>query len=184
LSLFAVTVAMLLGGASCSTSAGIKAIRVAVIAKIFMQEVKRIIFPENAVVVAKFHHIRQNIISDRMARGALMVAAAYIILFMFGSLITTFYGYSMINSMFETASALGNTGLSVGISTYQSPPVIKMTYIFLMWAGRLEIIALFVLMGIIYIGIRRLTYISAEVYRSSEKVADNVLKHEKGLRSK
>lgn len=170
LSLFAVTVAMLLGGSVGSTSAGIKALRVGIIIRVFFAEVKRIILPENAVIVQKYHHLRELTITEQMARGTFMVAAAYLILFIIGSLITMFYGFSMIDSMFETASTLGNTGLSVGIATYNASPVIKTTYILLMWAGRLEIIALFVLLGAIYIVFQRLKYISAEVYHTGEKV--------------
>jgi trk system potassium uptake protein TrkH len=176
LSLFATTVAMLLGGCACSTSAGIKAIRVGVIIRVFINEVKKIILPENAVVVSKYHHIHPVVITDRMARGALLVALAFVILFVLGSLITMFYGYSMIDSMFETASALGNTGLSVGITTYNMSPIIKLTQIFLMWAGRLEIIAVFVLLGIVYLGIRRVMYFSSGVYRIGEKTAERMIK--------
>lgn len=184
LSLFAVTVAMLLGGAACSTSAGIKSIRVGIILKMFIHEIKRIILPDNAVIVEKYHHLHPVVITDRAARSAFLIALSYIILFVLGSLVTMFYGYSMINSMFETASALGNTGLSVGIATYQAPPVIKMTYIILMWAGRLEIIAIFVLFGVIYLAFKRAAYLSSEVYRSSERVAEEVIQARKRLESR
>jgi len=136
---------------------------------------KKMILPENAVIVQKYHHIHPAVISDRTARGALMVAAAYVILFILGSLITMFYGYSMINSMFETSSALGNTGLSVNIATYQAPPMIKITYILLMWAGRLEILAVFVLLGVVYLALKRATHISTEVYRTGEKAAEKII---------
>jgi trk system potassium uptake protein TrkH len=176
LSLFAVIVSMILGASACSTGGGIKALRVGIIIKMFIGEIKKIILPENTVIVQKYHHIRPAVISDQIAKGALFVAAGYVILFTLGSLITMFYGYSMIDSMFETASAVGNTGLSVGVSSPNLDPTVKITYIILMWAGRLEITAVFVLLGFTYIAIRRLSYISGEVYHTGEKAAENIIK--------
>jgi trk system potassium uptake protein TrkH len=51
--------------------------------------------------------------------------------------------------MYETGSAVGNVGLSSGITSPVMPAPLKVTYIFLMWAGRLEIIAVLVLMGFV-----------------------------------
>lgn len=180
LTLFAVTTSMLLGACACSTGGGIKAIRVGVIIRMFIREVKKVVLPENAVIVEKYHHIHSAVIDDRTARGALLVALGYIILFTLGSLITMFYGYSMIDSMFETASAVGNTGLSVGITGYQMPSLVKVTYILLMWAGRLEIISVFVLIGIVYVGIQRARYIPTNVYQTGEKAARRIVKTKKG----
>jgi len=176
ISLFAVTVAMLLGAAAGSTSAGIKSIRIGVIIQMFIQEVKKVVLPENAVIVQKYHHLHQIVVTDRMARSALLIAAAFVILFMAGSLVTTIYGYSMNAAMFETASALGNAGLSVGITSYTMPPLLKVTHILLMWAGRLEIIAVFVLLGLVYIIFKRLTHVSTGLYKTREHQAENLIK--------
>jgi trk system potassium uptake protein TrkH len=179
LSLFAVTVSMLLGACACSTGGGIKALRVGIIVKMFIREVKKMILPENAVIIEKYHHIHKSVINDRTARGAMLVAMGYILLFAGGSLVTMFYGYSMIDSMFETASALGNTGLSIGITSYQMPWLLKVNYIFLMWVGRLEIISVFVLLGIVYVGVKQLSYASAGAYHSSEMVASKIMHSKK-----
>jgi len=186
ITLFAVTVSMILGACSSSTAGGIKALRVGLIIKMFIYEIKRVVLPESAVIVEKYHHIHPATLSNRTARGALLIAIGYIILFTLGSLITMFYGYSMIEAMFETASAVANTGLSVGIANYQAPPVIKITYLFLMWMGRLEIIAVFVLVGVSYLALKRAMRLSIEMYRAGEKVKDKVVdvgrKLEKPLR--
>jgi trk system potassium uptake protein TrkH len=55
----------------------------------------------------------------------------------------------MENSLFETASALGTVGLSVGLFTYQSPPLVLWMGSTLMFIGRLEI--LIVLISIVNI---------------------------------
>jgi trk system potassium uptake protein TrkH len=69
-----------------------------------------------------------------------------------------FYGYNAVDSMFETASAVGNAGLSSGITSPGMPTVLKLTYIFLMWTGRLEIMSVFVLLGLVYSAMRRVKY--------------------------
>lgn len=155
---FAVTIAMLLGACACSTGGGVKALRVGITSKLFSREVKKIIYPETAVVVEKYHHLTNTPLRDDYARGALLVIVGYIILFAFGTMITMFFGYNAVDSMFESASAVGNTGLSSGITSYTMPVVIKVTYIFLMWAGRLEILSVFVLLGVVYSAMRRVHY--------------------------
>jgi trk system potassium uptake protein TrkH len=70
-------------------------------------------------------------------------------------MITAAHGYSLEDSMFETSSALGNVGLSSGITAPSMAPTLKVTYMFLMWAGKLEIMAVFVLIGFVILGLRR-----------------------------
>jgi trk system potassium uptake protein TrkH len=50
-------------------------------------------------------------------------------------------------SLFESTSAAANVGLSCGITSPSMPAVLKLTYIFQMWAGRLEFMAIFTLIG-------------------------------------
>ncbi|MDP2911222.1 MAG: potassium transporter TrkG, partial [Candidatus Omnitrophota bacterium] len=52
-----------------------------------------------------------------------------------------------LNSLFESTSAAANVGLSCGITDTSMPAVLKLTYIFQMWAGRLEFMSIFVLIG-------------------------------------
>jgi len=59
LSLVALIMAMALGGAVCSTTGAIKMLRVGIIYKALKQDIRRIILPERAIVVEKFHHIKQ-----------------------------------------------------------------------------------------------------------------------------
>jgi len=47
--------------------------------------------------------------------------------------------------MFESASALGNVGLSSGITSPSMPDGLKILYIVMMWAGRLEFISILAL---------------------------------------
>jgi trk system potassium uptake protein TrkH len=58
LALVSVICAMALGGAVCSTTGAIKMLRIGIIFKAFKEDLKRIILPERAVVIEKFHHIK------------------------------------------------------------------------------------------------------------------------------
>jgi trk system potassium uptake protein TrkH len=53
-------------------------------------------------------------------------------------------------ALFESVSAGANVGLSVGITDPSMPTVLKLTYLFQMWAGRLEFVAIFSLIGFMY----------------------------------
>lgn len=147
--------AMVIGGCANSTSGGIKLLRVGVLFKSFVRDVKQALLPRTAVVRGTFHHIEDTPLTDTLVKGAALITVSYLILFAFGTLITVAHGYPLSDSMFETSSALGNVGLSSGITSPAMPPMLKVTYMFLMWAGKLEIMAIFVLIGFVILGLRR-----------------------------
>jgi trk system potassium uptake protein TrkH len=57
------------------------------------------------------------------------------------------FGYPFLNSLFESTSAAGNVGFSCGITDSGMPSALKITYIIQMWAGRLEFMSVFTLIG-------------------------------------
>lgn len=147
LALAGVILAMALGGAVCSTTGAIKMLRIGIIFKAFKEDLKRIIMPERAIVIEKFHHIREVFLEDRQARSALIITLAYIILYGLGALVGMFYGYPFLESLFESTSAAANVGLSCGITNIAMPAALKITYIIQMWAGRLEFMSVFTIIG-------------------------------------
>lgn len=149
------SITMLLGGSANSTCGGVKMLRVGVLFKALVNEVKRALLPRTAVVSGSFHHIEDTPLSDTIVRGAAVIALGYLILFSFGTMVTVLHGYELEEAMFETSSALGNVGLSSGITSPSMPSMLKVTYMFLMWAGKLEVIAVFVLIGFIILALRR-----------------------------
>ncbi len=146
--------AMALGGAACSTTGAIKMLRLGIVAEAFKQDVKRIILPERAVIAQKLHHLKDIFLEDKQARAALLITLAYIALYGIGSLIGMLYGYSFLESLFESTSAAANVGLSCGITSPAMPTGLKLTYIVQMWAGRLEFMSVFTLIGFIGAAIR------------------------------
>jgi trk system potassium uptake protein TrkH len=147
LALVALILAMALGGCACSTAGGVKMLRLGIAFKALLEDIKRIILPEKAMVVQKFHHIKEVFLEDKMARSALMITLAYLVLYGFGAAVGMFYGYPFLDSLFESTSAAANVGLSCGITEVNMPAFLKITYIFQMWAGRLEFMSVFTLMG-------------------------------------
>ena len=154
LALTGVILAMALGGAVCSTTGAIKMLRIGIILKAFKEDLKRIIMPEKAIVIEKFHHIKEVFLEDRLVRSALIITLAYIILYGLGALIGMFYGNPFLESLFESTSAAANVGLSCGITNTAMPAALKITYIIQMWAGRLEFMSVFTILGFLYASIK------------------------------
>ncbi|MFH1281719.1 MAG: TrkH family potassium uptake protein [Candidatus Omnitrophota bacterium] len=154
LAMVGIILAMALGGAVCSTTGAIKMLRIGIIFKAFKEDLKRIIMPERAIVIEKFHHIREVFLEDKLVRGALMITLAYIILYGLGALVGMFYGYSFLDALFESTSAAANVGLSCGITNAAMPAVLKITYILQMWSGRLEFMSVFTILGFLYASLK------------------------------
>jgi trk system potassium uptake protein TrkH len=147
LAMVGVIMAMALGGAVCSTTGAIKMLRIGIIFKAFKEDLKRIIMPDKAIIIEKFHHIKEVFLEDRQVRSALLITLAYIILYGLGALVGMFYGNSFLGSLFESTSAAANVGLSCGITNIAMPAPLKVTYIIQMWAGRLEFMSVFTILG-------------------------------------
>jgi len=147
LALAGIICAMAFGGGSCSTAGGIKMLRLGVIVKALQQDLKRIILPERAVVQQRMRHLKELFLEDKQVRSALLITVAYLALYGIGALVGMFYGYPFVDSLFESTSAAANVGLSCGITAPSMPAGLKVTYIVQMWAGRLEFMSVFTLIG-------------------------------------
>jgi trk system potassium uptake protein len=147
LALTGIILTMALGGSACSTAGGIKMLRVGIIFKALKQDIKRTLLSPSAVVAQKFHHIRTMFIEDKQVRAVLVVTLGYFLLYGLGTLVGVASGYHFLEALFESTSAAGNVGLSCGITDTGMPAILKVTYIVEMWAGRLELMSVFALVG-------------------------------------
>ncbi|MGE5561019.1 MAG: TrkH family potassium uptake protein [Chloroflexota bacterium] len=154
LALLAIMVAMLFGGSACSTAGGFKGLRIGIIFKAFLQDVRRLVMPESAVVVQKFHHVKDNVLADTTVRTAMLIVLLYVATFAIGTLGGVASGYDMVRSMFESASVTGNVGLSCGVTSVTTPAALKVLYMFIMWAGRMEFMSVLGLGAFIAAAIR------------------------------
>ncbi|MFH1406409.1 MAG: TrkH family potassium uptake protein [Candidatus Omnitrophota bacterium] len=154
LALLALIVAMALGGCACSTTGGIKMLRVGLVWKALRQDVKQILSPEASIIVEKFHHIKERILEDKQARSATMIMLCYLLFYGAGAIIGVVCGYPLREALFESVSALANVGLSCGITGPSMPGLLKVTYIIQMIAGRLEFISVFALIGFVVAAVK------------------------------
>ena len=155
LALFAVIIAMLIGGSACSTAGGFKGLRMGIIFKGFFRDVKRIILPESRVQIDKFHHIGNIVLEDKHLRSAMLIVLAYILTFAVGTLAGLYFGYPLSSAAFESASVTGNVGLSIGVTMPNMPDALKVIYIIIMWVARLEFMSVFALVTYIFTGAKR-----------------------------
>ncbi len=142
------TVAMIVGGGTCSTSGGLKQYRVYLMYKAFIWDIRRQFVPRSAVVENFIWQGEQRdfIKSDRIRQAAIYILL-YLAFFVLGSGILAGYGYPLSHAMFEFASALGTVGLSIGITTLHSPTPLLWTETLGMFLGRLEFFVVFVGIG-------------------------------------
>ncbi|MBU0671956.1 MAG: TrkH family potassium uptake protein, partial [Candidatus Margulisbacteria bacterium] len=148
LALLMITMAMGFGGSACSTAGGIKALRIGIFFKALIQDIRRIMAPGSAVIVAKIHHIKDIVLEDRLVRSSLIILITYVVTYFAGTIVGLYYGYPFDQASFESVSAAANVGLSTGITDPMMPTGLKITYIIQMWIGRLEFMSIFILIGI------------------------------------
>jgi trk system potassium uptake protein TrkH len=139
--LLAVILAMLFGGSACSTAGGFKGLRIGIVFKAVVQEIRRLMKPGSAVFVQRFHYMRDQTLSEKQVRSAALVMIMYLMIFTLATLAGALCGYPVLEAAFEGASATGNVGLSIGVTNAAMPAVLKVIYILNMWAGRLEFMA-------------------------------------------
>jgi trk system potassium uptake protein TrkH len=142
-----VVTAMALGGMAGSTAGGIKAIRVGLILKGLRRDVRRVLMPEDAVVVETYHSTTRRILRDDQVRGAATIFLLWLALYLLGGLLGLFYGYDLDLALFESVAAASSGGLSVGLVRPELEWPLKVVYIAQMIVGRLEFIAVFALAG-------------------------------------
>jgi len=150
LGLLAIIFAMMIGGGVCSTTGGIKLMRLGIIFKTFFMEVKRWMMPVKSVYKDRFHHLQDLILSDKRIKDAYVFFAIFIFTYLAGALVAMALGYPALPALFESVSATANVGLTMGLTNPSMPTVLKLVYIFQMWAGRLEFISIFVSLGFIF----------------------------------
>ena len=153
---FIIFAAMVIGGSFGATVGGIKIIRVLYLIKGLIWRIESFFASENSVRVVKINHNRllKSEMNAELASVATFVFIYFVFLFI-GTIIgyyTMDSGFSMKDALFESASAQGTVGLSSGITTPGMSKILETTYIFQMWAGRLEIIPVLVLFRTLILG--------------------------------
>lgn len=145
---------MYIGGQCGSTSGGIKLLRLVLILKIIVYNIKKLILPKSAIVKIR---IGNKSIGDDEIVYIAGFSLAYIIISLAGAISIMFLGYSMVDSLFLSLSAIGTVGFVTitGQPWFGMPSVGKFIIIILMWIGRLEIFPVLTVFSSIFFGRRR-----------------------------
>ena len=130
---------MLIGGGTCSTAGGIKQFRIYLVWKLVIWEIRRALIPRTAVMDRPIWEGNRRIfVDDARVRLVAVFIFLYLGIYGIGSMILCVCGFSLSDSLFEFASAIGTVGLSVGVTSAKMPDVALWTETFAMFLGRLE----------------------------------------------
>jgi trk system potassium uptake protein TrkH len=146
---------MIIGGGAGSTAGGIKLYRVYIIFKTsYWRLLNRFKSPNTLKVQYVYKPEGKHFISSETLNEASSYAFIYVVLLFLGTGVLLLNGYSFEDSLFEYASALGTVGLSVGVTSIDTPAIVLLTEIVGMLFGRLEVYVIFVSIIRIVLNIR------------------------------
>jgi len=137
-------VAMLVGGGLGSTSGGLKLGRALLLLKLAKMAVMRTAVPEKVYVSADAGAARFD---ARDVEEVLALATWFGVVLFISWSIFVFYGYPPVAALFEVSSALATAGLSAGITGADLPPFLKFVLCCNMLFGRVELLAILVLLS-------------------------------------
>ena len=137
------TLWMVIGGSSGSTAGGLKLMRLIVLLKLAQWTIRRSLLPPEAQVPLKY---AGTVIDTEPLRHLLGFMVAYLLLLLAGGTALVLAGFAPQDALFESASAIGTVGLSSGITDADLPTWTKLVLSLEMWAGRLEVLPVLVLL--------------------------------------
>lgn len=143
---FVLLMLMFMGGMSGSTGGGMKAVRLYVLHRHGLTALKKSVHPR-AVILTRVGRLA---LEDDVLNGILAFILLYITLFVAGALTLTVFGHDILTSIGASASAIGNIGPGLGdvgaADNYGwMGPASHLVLVFLMLAGRLEILTVLLL---------------------------------------
>ncbi len=134
---------MFVGGGAGSTAGGIKLLRLLIILRLLQHFLRRTAMPPHAVT--------RPLLSGRPLENseierALLIATLFVIAIGLSWAVFVAYGYAPLDALFEVTSAVGTVGLSTGISSSDLELPLKLVLCVDMILGRLEAVALLVIL--------------------------------------
>ncbi|WP_322521716.1 potassium transporter TrkG [Guyparkeria halophila] len=136
-------VSMLIGGGVGSTAGGIKLLRVLILLRLIQVVLQRTAMPSSAVHYAK---LRGRVLDDDAIQRVLILILLYVGVVAVSWFAFLVYGYAPMDALFEVVSATATVGLSTGITSAEMPTFLKGVLCLDMLLGRVEIIALLVVL--------------------------------------
>lgn len=136
-------VSMFIGGGVGSTTGGIKLLRLLILLRLIQAMLQRTAMPSHAVNEPR---LGDKTLDDDDIQRALILIMLFLAVIVLSWLIFLAFGYPSMNALFEVVSATDTVGLSTGITRTELHPVLKMVLCVDMLLGRLEIVALLVVL--------------------------------------
>lgn len=146
------SIAMVIGGAAGATCGGIKLIRFLVLTKEIKWNAKKVSSSPRRVLPYKIGDktISKDEKNDIVNEAAILSFLWLICLSVSVFILMNITSFSLQDVIFETCSAQGNVGLSVGITDVTMDPLAKFMFIVNMYIGRLEIIPVVMMIAAIF----------------------------------
>lgn len=153
---FIVAGAMIVGGCAGATVGGLKILRAYVLARGAFWQINRVFKPEHAVVdmwLGEEHLDYDRMVEEFMQAGVITVL--YLVLLTLSLIVLLSVvpdKFTVVDVLFEVASAQSTVGLSSGISGPTMPVAAEVAIILQMWLGRLEILPVLVFVRTLVVG--------------------------------
>lgn len=149
-------IVMVLGAGMGSTAGGMKQYRVALAFKSLYWNIREQFGHKKTIRTHFINKIGNKTVvtKDEVVQNYSFLMIYLLALFT-GTLIFTGLGFSIRESLFEFASALGTVGLSVGIVGYHANPIILWTSTIGMFLGRLEFYVVFIALTKIFVDLKK-----------------------------
>ncbi len=151
--------AMLVGGSAGATVGGIKLIRAVVLLRASAWRIRAALLPADAVVPFRMgsRALTTPELQREVADAAVFTTLYLLLLAASTVVVAQFAGpdFTLADAIFECASAQGTVGLSSGLTDPGMSPVVESVFLIQMWAGRLEILPVLVLLRTFAAGIWR-----------------------------
>lgn len=134
---------MLIGGGLGSTAGGFKVIRLLILLRLVHLLILRTSLPSHASFkpVLGTHSLESG-----DCQRAMLLVFLYILTVLVSWFVFLLYGYPPLDALFEVVSATGTVGLSTGITQGELPAVLKIVLALDMLLGRVEIVALLIVL--------------------------------------
>lgn len=134
------------GGCAGSTGGGIKMMRILIILKNIISEIKQTVHPQAVIPL----RVGDKVVDQSILRTILGFFVMYLIIFLAGTLIMTFFGFDFLSAAGASIASLGNIGPAWGefgpVNEYAVVPYTgKWILSFLMLIGRLELFTVIIL---------------------------------------
>jgi DNA integrity scanning protein DisA with diadenylate cyclase activity len=141
---------MAIGGASGSAAGGIKGYRVLLGYHGIIWWLKRIFVSPKIVVPFEYQgQVIANTVAENEVRNNMLVIILYFLTVSVATVVVLHFSAIFFEStavIFEIVSAMSNVGITTGFVSPEMPYVAKWVFILVMWAGRLEIVPVLVVL--------------------------------------